>query len=66
MSAESYLQTENLLFTVTMILYFASMIFYFLFVAVKKELLSRIALGLQALVANWCSFDIYCSALKCI
>ena len=54
------LDIENLLFTVTMILYFASMIFYFLFVAVKKELLSRIALGLQAL-----GFILHTAALIC-
>ena len=54
------LDIENLLFTVTMILYFASMIFYFLFVTVKKELLSRIALGLQAL-----GFILHTAALIC-
>ena len=54
------LDIENLLFTVTMILYFASMIFYFLFVAVKKELLSRIALALQAL-----GFILHTAALIC-
>ena len=42
------LQIENTLFTATMLLYFAAMIVYFSFIAVKKEALSKVALGLQA------------------
>ena len=45
---EQMLQIENVLFTVTMVVYFAAMILYFLFIAVKKEKLSRIAVILQA------------------
>ena len=37
------LQAENTLFTITMVLYFAAMILYFLFVAVKKDKLAVIA-----------------------
>ncbi len=44
---ESFLQIENVLFTVTMLLYFAAMIIYFVFVAAQKEKLARIAVILQ-------------------
>ena len=43
------LQIENTLFTLVMLLYFASMILYFIFIAVKKDSLSRIAIALQGL-----------------
>ena len=42
------LKTENTLFTIVMLCYFAAMVFYFLFIAVKKENLSKIAVGLQS------------------
>ncbi|MBR1560040.1 MAG: c-type cytochrome biogenesis protein CcsB [Clostridia bacterium] len=42
------LQVENTLFTIVMLLYFASMIGYFLFIAVKKDGLARVAVILQA------------------
>ena len=42
------LHIENTLFTVVMILYFAAMIFYFLFIAARKEGLARLATCLQA------------------
>ena len=52
------LQIENTLFTIVMILYFASMIFYFLYVAVKKETLSRIAFIIQ-----FCGFVLHTVAI---
>lgn len=41
------LQIENALFTVVMLLYFAAMILYFVFVAVKRDAVARIAVILQ-------------------
>ena len=41
------LQVENVLFTIVMLLYFAAMIFFFLFIAIKRDALSRIAVILQ-------------------
>ena len=41
------LQTENILFTIVMLLYFAAMILYFLFIAIKKTPISKVAIGLQ-------------------
>ena len=41
------LQVENTLFTIVMLLYFAAMILYFTYLAIKKDLLSKIAIGLQ-------------------
>ena len=41
------LQIENTLFTIVMLLYFAAMILYFVFIAVKKDPVSKIAIGLQ-------------------
>ncbi|MBR3393565.1 MAG: c-type cytochrome biogenesis protein CcsB [Firmicutes bacterium] len=48
------LQIENTLFTIVMIIYFVSMILYFIFVAAKKEAFSKIAvyLHLGALVLH--------------
>lgn len=43
MGNEALLGIENILFTVTMLLYFAAMILYFVFIAVKKDSLARIA-----------------------
>ncbi len=45
---ESFLQIENVLFTITMLLYFASMVIYFVFVAARKEQLAKIAVILQS------------------
>ena len=39
---------ENVLFTVVMIGYFVSMLLYFLFVAVRKDALANVAMGIQA------------------
>ncbi|MBO6159384.1 MAG: c-type cytochrome biogenesis protein CcsB [Firmicutes bacterium] len=41
------LQIENTLFTIVMLIYFASMILYFVFVALKKEKIAKIAIYLQ-------------------
>ena len=41
------LQAENILFTIVMLLYFAAMILYFLFIAIKKQPIAKIAIGLQ-------------------
>ena len=41
------LQAENILFTIVMLLYFGTMILYFVFIAARKELLARIAVRLQ-------------------
>ncbi len=43
------LKAENTLFTIVMLLYFAAMVGYFLFIAVKKDPVSRLAIALQAL-----------------
>ena len=42
------LQVENTLFTIVMISYFASMVMYFIYIAAKKEIFSKIAFSLQA------------------
>ena len=42
------LQVENTLFTIVMISYFASMVLYFIYIAAKKEIFSKIAFALQA------------------
>ena len=41
------LQVENTLFTLVMLLYFASMLLYFAFIAVKKDGVAKVAVGLQ-------------------
>ena len=41
------LQVENTLFTIVMISYFASMIAYFIYIAAKKEIIAKVALGVQ-------------------
>ncbi|MBR6321255.1 MAG: c-type cytochrome biogenesis protein CcsB [Lachnospiraceae bacterium] len=43
------LQVENVLFSISMWVYFASMILYFLFAVLKKDLISKIAVGVQIL-----------------
>jgi len=42
------IQAENVLFTIVMIGYFAAMILYFVFAAVKKDILWKAAFGIQA------------------
>ena len=42
------LQAENVLFTTVMLIYFASMILYFAFIAVKRDRVARVAVILQA------------------
>lgn len=42
------LRIENTLFTIVMLIYFAAMILYFLFIAVKRDRLAEIAVWLQA------------------
>ncbi len=41
------LAVENTLFTIVMLLYFAAMILYFIFIAVKKDPIAKVAIGLQ-------------------
>ena len=43
MTADGFLQIENVLFTITMLLYFAAMILFFVFIAVKKDILGKVA-----------------------
>ena len=54
------LQAENTLFTIVMLLYFAAMILYFVFIAVKRDALSRMAVLLQA-----AGFVLHTAALIC-
>ena len=54
------LKAENTLFTLTMILYFAAMIFYFLFIAFKKDRLAKIAALIQLT-----GFVLHSAALVC-
>jgi cytochrome c-type biogenesis protein CcsB len=54
------LQVENTLFTIVMLLYFAAMIFYFLFIAFKKDSLAKLALILQCI-----GFVLHTAALVC-
>ncbi len=42
------IQTENVLFTIVMVGYFAAMILYFVFAATRKETLWKAAFGIQA------------------
>jgi len=43
----NYLQIENALFTVTMLLYVAAMVVYFLFIAARREGMAKVAVILQ-------------------
>ena len=43
MNGEAMLRTENVLFTIAMLLYFAAMIAYFIYIAAKKDAVARIA-----------------------
>ena len=54
------LQIENTLFTIVMLLYFAAMILYFTFIAVKRDGIARIAVILQA-----AGFALHTVALIC-
>ena len=54
------LQAENILFTIVMLLYFGTMILYFVFIAARKELLARIAVRLQM-----AGFILHTAALIC-
>ena len=54
------LQIENTLFTVVMLAYFAAMILYFAFIAVKKDTVARVAVGLQIV-----GFALHTAALVC-
>ncbi len=54
------LKVENVLFTIVMCSYFASMIFYFIYVVGKKEVLSRIAFILQLF-----GFVLHTAAIVC-
>ena len=54
------LQIENTLFTIVMLAYFASMILYFAFIAVKKDAVARVAVGLQI-----AGFVLHTAALVC-
>ena len=54
------LQIENTLFTIVMLAYFAAMILYFAFIAVKKDGGARVAVGLQI-----AGFVLHTAALVC-
>jgi len=54
------LQVENTLFTIVMLAYFAAMIVYFAFIAVKKDGVARIAVALQL-----AGFALHTAALIC-
>ena len=54
------LQIENTLFTIVMLAYFAAMILYFVFIAVKKDAVARVAVGLQIV-----GFILHTAALVC-
>ena len=45
--AGNYLRIENVLFTVTMLLYVAAMVVYFLFIAARREGMAKVAVILQ-------------------
>ena len=54
------LQVENTLFTIVMLAYFAAMILYFVFIAVKKDAVARAAVALQI-----AGFALHTAALVC-
>ena len=54
------LRVENALFTVVMLAYFISMILYFAFIALKKNGISKVAVGLQI-----AGFVLHTAALVC-
>ena len=54
------LQVENTLFTIVMLAYFAAMVLYFAFIALKKDGVARAAVGLQG-----AGFVLHTAALIC-
>ena len=54
------LEIENALFTIVMLVYFAAMILYFVFIAARKEGVARVAVALQC--AGFC---LHTAALVC-
>ncbi len=54
------LQVENTLFTIVMVAYFVAMILYFAFIAVKKDGIAKVAVGLQI-----AGFALHTAALVC-
>ena len=54
------LQIENTLFTIVMLIYFAAMVLYFTFIAVKKDALAKTAVILQSV-----GFILHTTALIC-
>ena len=54
------LQAENFLFTAAMLCYFAAMIVYFVFVAVKNDKISIVAVAIQC-----AGFVLHTAALVC-
>ena len=54
------LQVENTLFTIVMISYFAAMIAYFVYVASKKDIISKVAFGIQVF-----GFVLHTAAIIC-
>ncbi|MBQ5361316.1 MAG: cytochrome c biogenesis protein CcsA, partial [Lachnospiraceae bacterium] len=57
---ETFLKAENALFTAVMLIYFAAMVLYFVYIAVKKEKLSKIAVILQLI-----GLTVHTAALVC-
>lgn len=60
MTAELFLSIENILFTITLVTYFAAMVFYFIFFALKKDSMAK--------PANWIiqiAFLLHSAALIC-
>ena len=58
MSGDQFLAIENVLFTITMILYFAAMVLYFVFFAMKSEKAGKAGSLVQA-----CGFVLHTAAL---
>lgn len=54
------LQVENTLFTIVMISYFVAMIAYFIYVASKKDIISKVAFGIQVF-----GFVLHTAAIVC-
>ena len=54
------LKIENTLFTLVMLFYFAAMLLYFTFIAVKRDGIARVAVGLQI-----AGFALHTAALVC-
>ena len=58
--ADSFFQVENTLLTIVMFLYFAAMVFYFVFIAARRDRIAQIALWLQGT-----GFVLHTAALIC-